>query len=105
MSRFVNVPEFFASVYLVDFSPSLCEVAKKRFARLGWNNVTVVCTDAREFRLADYESGMPDSQLTLRGTARGLSAERTISQEFDGAYWRAVFGIFWLCCLVFVLLR
>jgi betaine lipid synthase len=55
MSEYVSVPDFFSSVYLVDFSPSLCEVARKRFARLGWNNVKVVCQDARLFRLEDHE--------------------------------------------------
>lgn len=58
MSEFVNVPEFFSSVYLVDFSPSLCEVARKRFVRLGWTNVKVICQDARKFRLEDYENGL-----------------------------------------------
>jgi betaine lipid synthase len=58
MSEFLNVPEFFSSVYLVDLSPSLCEVARKRFARLGWTNVKVVCEDARKFRLEDYENGL-----------------------------------------------
>ncbi|KAI1209209.1 uncharacterized protein F4807DRAFT_100762 [Annulohypoxylon truncatum] len=55
MSRYVDVAKFFDSVYLVDFSPSLCEVARKRFARLGWNNVKVICQDARKFRLEDHE--------------------------------------------------
>ncbi|KAI0474065.1 hypothetical protein GGR56DRAFT_563340 [Xylariaceae sp. FL0804] len=55
MSRFVHVPEFFDAVYLVDFSPSLCEVARKRFERLGWKNVKVICKDARKFRLEDFE--------------------------------------------------
>jgi betaine lipid synthase len=55
MSEFVSVPEFFSSVYLVDFSPSLCEVARKRFKRLGWTNVKVICQDARTFRLEDHE--------------------------------------------------
>ncbi|KAI1825653.1 hypothetical protein F4861DRAFT_187630 [Xylaria intraflava] len=55
MSQFVDVPTFFDTVYLVDFSPSLCEVARKRFARLGWANVKVVCQDARTFRLEDHE--------------------------------------------------
>lgn len=55
MASFVDVPHFFSAVYLVDFSPSLCEVARKRFARLGWNNVKVVCEDARKFSLDDYE--------------------------------------------------
>jgi betaine lipid synthase len=58
MDRFVNVPEFFSSVYLVDFSPSLCGVARKRFQRLGWKNVTVICEDARKFRLEHHEQGM-----------------------------------------------
>lgn len=59
MSEFVSVPEFFSSVYLVDFSPSLCEVARKRFIRLGWKNVKVVCQDARTFRLEDHEDDIP----------------------------------------------
>ena len=55
MSEYVDVPEFFSSVYLVDFSPSLCQVARKRFERLGWMNVKVICQDARLFRLEDHE--------------------------------------------------
>lgn len=49
MSAFVDVPEFFSTVFLVDLSPSLCEVARQRFRRLGWKNVQVVCEDARTF--------------------------------------------------------
>src|SRR6185312_17061240 len=66
MGRFVNVPDFFTSVYLVDFSPSLCEVARKRFERLGWSNVKVVCEDARKFRLEDHEDGLPGHGNPLR---------------------------------------
>lgn len=65
MSRYVAVPDFFSSVYLVDFSPSLCEVARKRFARLGWDNVKVVCQDARLFRLEDHEKDLASSDLIL----------------------------------------
>lgn len=80
MSEYVNVPEFFSSVYLVDFSPSLCEVAKKRFERLGWKNVTVVCEDARKFRLEEYENGM---RSPSRSPALGsLTKQR---QEHGGA--------------------
>ena len=57
MASFVDVPQFFSAVYLVDFSPSLCDVARKRFARLGWTNVKVVCEDARKFNLQDHEDG------------------------------------------------
>jgi betaine lipid synthase len=40
---------------IVDLSPSLCEMARKRFARLGWKNVKVICQDARAFRLHEHE--------------------------------------------------
>lgn len=76
MSAYVNVPEFFSSIYLVDFSPSLCEVATKRFERLGWKNVTVVCEDARKFRLEDYENGPPGSQTPLRSPALSYFTQR-----------------------------
>ena len=66
MSRFVNVPEYFSSVYMVDYSPSLCEIARKRFERLGWDNVTVVCEDARNFRLENYEPGLSPVQIPPR---------------------------------------
>lgn len=56
MNAVVPIPEFFSKVYLVDFSPSLCEIARKRFARLGWEDtVSVVCCDARTFRLPDED--------------------------------------------------
>ncbi|PGH16626.1 hypothetical protein AJ80_05128 [Polytolypa hystricis UAMH7299] len=51
MASFVPVASFFEHVYLVDLSPSLCDIARQRFARLGWKNVSVVCQDAGAFRL------------------------------------------------------
>ncbi|KAI1362749.1 hypothetical protein F5Y08DRAFT_262482 [Xylaria arbuscula] len=74
MSQFVDVPTFFDSVYLVDFSPSLCEVAQKRFARLGWSNVKVICQDARTFRLEDHEP-------VLDGGREGSPGASYYSQE------------------------
>ena len=52
----VPVPAFFSEIYLVDLSPSLCEIARQRFARLGWD-IHVICQDARAFRLEDQSSG------------------------------------------------
>lgn len=43
----------FKAVYLIDLSPSLCEVAKERFRRCGWKNVHVLCIDANDFSLPD----------------------------------------------------
>ncbi|PGH07098.1 hypothetical protein AJ79_06376 [Helicocarpus griseus UAMH5409] len=51
MAAYLPVQSFFSHVYLVDLSPSLLEIARQRFARLGWKNVTVVCQDAKAFRL------------------------------------------------------
>jgi len=65
MSEFAFVPEFFSAVYLVDLSPSLCEVARKRFARLGWANVKVVCQDARHFRLEDLGADLITMSYSL----------------------------------------
>ncbi|KAK1984609.1 hypothetical protein LZ30DRAFT_585759 [Colletotrichum cereale] len=76
MSSFVNVPEFFSSVYLVDFSPSLCEVARQRFERLGWNNVKVVCEDARKFRLEDYENDLPNNRIPPRSPVLSFFSQK-----------------------------
>lgn len=74
MASFVDVPQFFSAVYLVDFSPSLCEVARKRFARLGWNNVKVVCEDARKFNLEDYENDGFGAPAPARAPTRAPSS-------------------------------
>src|ERR1700761_2220277 len=63
MSAFVSVPQFFRAVYLVDFSPSLCQIARNRFQRLGWKNVKIICQDARYFRLEDYEDEVDQSMV------------------------------------------
>lgn len=62
MQEQLDVPTFFHAVYLVDLSTSLCENARKRFERLGWKNVHVICEDARIFRLGDYEAGLGDEK-------------------------------------------
>ena len=60
MQSFLDVKTFFSKIYLVDLSPSLLEVAERRFDRLGWD-VKVVCKDARSFRLEDYEIPTSDT--------------------------------------------
>ena len=57
MQAYVDVPTFFEKVFLVDLSPSLLQVARRRFSRLGWD-VEIVCQDARTFRLEDYMQKM-----------------------------------------------
>ncbi|KAL4931319.1 class I SAM-dependent methyltransferase [Aspergillus undulatus] len=80
MASFVSVPEFFSHVYLVDFSPSLCEVARQRFERLGWKNVTVSCQDARTFRLPE---GNIDPLKTTRAGADVVTMSYSLSMIPD----------------------
>jgi betaine lipid synthase len=79
MGQYLPVSEYFRSVYLVDFSPSLCQVAEARFQRLGWKNVKVVCQDARHFRLQDYEEDF--DQSTTEKNIYGFSNESAIPAD------------------------
>ena len=82
MQSQLDVQTFFHAVYLVDLSSSLCEVARKRFQRLGWKNVHVICEDARTFRLSDHEAGLEDTQ---REFSIGKSAYEEDVQDSVGA--------------------
>ncbi|KAF2398294.1 hypothetical protein EJ06DRAFT_564610 [Trichodelitschia bisporula] len=66
MGDYLPVNDFFHAVYVVDLSTSLCEVARARFARLGWDRVKVVCQDARYFRLEDYESSLTEKSAVIK---------------------------------------
>ncbi|KAH2918777.1 hypothetical protein KXW73_002929 [Aspergillus fumigatus] len=76
MASFLPVTQFFSHVYLVDLSPSLCEVARQRFERLGWKNVTVVCQDARSFRL-------PHEKVDPRAPAPSTAGADLITMSYS----------------------
>ena len=61
MQKFLDVSAYFSRIYLVDFSPSLCTIARQRFSKLGWKNVRVICQEARLFRLQDHEPAVSES--------------------------------------------
>ncbi|KAL8869948.1 MAG: hypothetical protein Q9174_003893, partial [Haloplaca sp. 1 TL-2023] len=69
MHAYLDVPNFFSTIILVDLSPSLCDVASRRFERLGWD-VKVLCEDARAFRLQDHIN-------TANGDVMGSRSRRT----------------------------
>ena len=75
MARFLPVGTFFSHVYLVDLSPSLCNIARKRFERLGWKNVSVICQDALSFSLA----GNRTKSGKLNGTADMVTMSYSLS--------------------------
>ena len=77
MQAYLDVPTFFSAVFLVDLSPSLCEVARKRFARLGWDHVKVVCQDARSFRLEQYVEELGDTTVSPKGDSSEFEKSST----------------------------
>ncbi|KAI8061517.1 uncharacterized protein B0P05DRAFT_590679 [Gilbertella persicaria] len=62
----------FEQVILVDLTPSLCEVARERFANKGWKNVTVLCQDAASFQ-------MPGLEGTLEGRVGLITVSYALS--------------------------
>ncbi|KAG7665453.1 uncharacterized protein J8A68_001141 [[Candida] subhashii] len=54
MDKISSIAKNFKVVYLVDLSPSLCEVAKQRFSAHNWKNVHVLLADACDFQI-DYQ--------------------------------------------------
>ncbi|KAK6464556.1 hypothetical protein DFJ63DRAFT_322236 [Scheffersomyces coipomensis] len=54
MNEIASISKNFKAVYLVDLSPSLCEVAQKRVEAHEWDNVHVLVADACDFEI-DYK--------------------------------------------------
>jgi betaine lipid synthase len=57
MNTFFPISNF-DRVYLVDITPSLCQIARKRFETLGWTNVTVLCIDAAGFNVPEEDGDL-----------------------------------------------
>lgn len=55
MSQICSLKDTFQAIYLVDLSPSLCEVARERVDRLKWTNVHIMCADACDFEIPQHE--------------------------------------------------
>lgn len=64
MNEYIPISEFH-TVYLVDITPSLCDVAQKRFDKLGWANVKVLCMDALQFELEDKSDEIEIGLVTM----------------------------------------
>src|SRR5277367_849290 len=55
MNEIYPLREYFRKVYIVDLSPSLCNVARERIRRLHLSDlVYVLCDDAVTFELPDF---------------------------------------------------
>ncbi|EPQ56989.1 hypothetical protein GLOTRDRAFT_127372 [Gloeophyllum trabeum ATCC 11539] len=63
----------FDAVYLIDLCEPLLEVARKRFKKRGWTNVTVLCQDASEFHLPEWEGADPKGSVGFVTLSYSLS--------------------------------
>lgn len=68
----------FKKVYLVDLSPSLCEVAKARFSKFGWSNIEIIIADASSFKI-------PYEEVDLITFSYSLSMIPTYYNTIDNA--------------------
>ncbi|KAL0575596.1 hypothetical protein V5O48_006381 [Marasmius crinis-equi] len=57
MDQFFSVSNFDA-IYLIDLCEPLLQVARKRFAKRGWTNITILCQDASDFTLPEWAEGV-----------------------------------------------
>jgi S-adenosylmethionine-diacylgycerolhomoserine-N-methlytransferase len=57
--------ETLRKAYIVDFSPSMLQVAEQRIQRHGWKNVEAVCADAISFRPAEGEADIVTFSYSL----------------------------------------
>ncbi|KAE9411149.1 S-adenosyl-L-methionine-dependent methyltransferase [Gymnopus androsaceus JB14] len=57
MDKFLSISSFDA-VYLIDLCEPLLQVARKRFAQKGWTNVHILCQDASNFVLPEWQDGV-----------------------------------------------
>ena len=67
----------FDAIYLIDLCEPLLDVARKRFARKGWQNITVLCQDATEFSLPEWSTTDPKGSVSFITLSYSLSMVST----------------------------
>ncbi|KAI9462105.1 hypothetical protein HD554DRAFT_2290137 [Boletus coccyginus] len=63
----------FDAIYLIDLCEPLLDVARKRFTRKGWRNITVLCQDATEFSLPEWSTTDPKGSVNFITLSYSLS--------------------------------
>ncbi|WWC92743.1 uncharacterized protein L201_007702 [Kwoniella dendrophila CBS 6074] len=66
---------YFDAIYLIDLCEPLLEIARERIKAKGWKNVHVLCQDASNFVLPEWESG----ELDPRGSLRAITMSYSLS--------------------------
>ncbi|KAH7928898.1 hypothetical protein BV22DRAFT_1003840 [Leucogyrophana mollusca] len=63
----------FDAIYLIDLCEPLLRVARERFAKKGWTNITVLCQDATEFSLPEWAQNDPKGSVGFITLSYSLS--------------------------------
>lgn len=63
----------FDAIYLIDLCEPLLQVARERFAKRGWTNITVLCQDASEFALPEWARSDPKGSVSFITLSYSLS--------------------------------
>lgn len=97
MSKHVaSLSSTFEAIYLIDLSPSLCEVAKKRVKENGWKNVYIICADACDFELPHKEADLITFSYSLSMIPSYYSAidhAETLLKKNNGIICSVDFGV------------
>ncbi|KAJ7647411.1 hypothetical protein FB45DRAFT_893372 [Roridomyces roridus] len=64
MDKHMQISQFDA-IYLIDLCEPLLQIARKRFAKRGWTNVTVLCQDASSFTIPEWEHTDPKGSVSF----------------------------------------
>lgn len=71
----------FDAVYLIDLCEPLLDVARTRFARKGWTNVTVLQQDASEFSLPEWANKEAKGSVNFVTLSYSLSMVTALSNR------------------------
>ncbi|AET41506.1 class I SAM-dependent methyltransferase Ecym_8221 [Eremothecium cymbalariae DBVPG len=83
MSKMTDLGKTFRAVYLVDLSPSLCEIARARIIKNGWKNVHVVCACACTFSVPEDSVDLITFSYSLSMIPSYFSAIDNVAKVLD----------------------
>ena len=79
MDKYIPI-QTFDHIYLVDLCEPLLRVARERFERKGWKNITILCQDACNFNLPEWKDGIdPKGSVSLVTLSYSLSMVRFLT--------------------------
>ncbi|KAJ3713291.1 hypothetical protein C8R42DRAFT_698973 [Lentinula raphanica] len=78
MDQFFPISSFDA-VYLIDLCEPLLQVARKRFATKGWSNVHILCQDASDFVLPEWQESSSSDSVDPKGSVGFVTLSYSLS--------------------------